>query len=282
MPGWHSPPPPGSPFRRSFASTRPHSPPFALSLYQDFSLFRVSILLVRRSFGGWIMSIWNWQSWVLSSTPRAKKSTGHSSFLPELQTLENRVAPTGGHAVASFGCPVSGQFGSFHGINEFQVRHGDNKIQSHHGDKKVQSHHGDRDHDGNLHQHHHHTGNGNGGAGGTGGQTSTATISGSVLNSQASSPGNPVGLSGVTVTLTSSTGAVVTATSDQNGNFSFAGLKPGTYSLAETPVSPFVATQSTAGTAGGSAGLGQVSGIVVAAGTNATGYLLTESPQVMV
>jgi hypothetical protein len=46
--------------------------------------------------------------------------------------------------------------------------------------------------------------------------------------------------------------------------------------------SGFVATASTAGSAGGDASTaGQVSSIMVAAGTNATGYVLAESPRVV-
>jgi Carboxypeptidase regulatory-like domain len=102
------------------------------------------------------------------------------------------------------------------------------------------------------------------------------SISGSVIDSQDGSA-----VVGATVTLTSSTGVILTTTTDANGNFSFANLQPDTYTLTETTAQGWVSTGSTAGTAGGDVSVaGQVSGIVVGSGTNATGYSLQESPHI--
>jgi large repetitive protein len=102
------------------------------------------------------------------------------------------------------------------------------------------------------------------------------SISGSVIDSQDGSA-----VVGATVTLMSSTGVTLTTTTDANGNFSFANLQPDTYTLTETTSQGWVPTGSTAGTAGGDVSVaGQVSGIVVGSGTNATGYSLQESPHI--
>jgi hypothetical protein len=139
------------------------------------------------------------------------------------------------------------------------------------------SHHG-VDHDvnrGHHHHHHQHGHNGNGGQGGGGGQVTTGSISGSVVNDM-----NGTGISGVTVTLTNdTTGAALTAVTDVNGNFSFAGLQPGSYTLSETAAVGFqLQTSSAAGSLGGTTGLGAISGIVVAVGSVGTGSTLQETP----
>jgi hypothetical protein len=102
------------------------------------------------------------------------------------------------------------------------------------------------------------------------------SISGTVIDSQDGSF-----VVGATVTLTSSTGVTLTTTTDAFGNFSFANLQPDTYTLTETTPDGWIPTSSTAGSAGGDASVaGQVSGIVVGNGIDATGYTLTESPHI--
>src|SRR6516164_2956477 len=125
------------------------------------------------------MSKRNRKSWFTFTASPAKGSSSSRKFRPELLVLEGRIAPSGGHWI-SVGDPSVGHHG-------------------HH-------HHSD------FGRHHHHSdfGNGNGG----GGQTSTATISGSVVNSQNSTP-----VSGDIVTLTNGS-VTLTAITDTSGNFS--------------------------------------------------------------
>ncbi|HEV8117723.1 MAG TPA: SdrD B-like domain-containing protein [Thermoanaerobaculia bacterium] len=82
-------------------------------------------------------------------------------------------------------------------------------------------------------------------------------------------PGEP-GLSGVAIQLRSSSGTVLTATSDSSGNFSFLGLQPGTYTMSETVPSGFVQT------APASPGTFSIS---VAPAQNATGFLFGNQAQ---
>ncbi len=53
----------------------------------------------------------------------------------------------------------------------------------------------------------------------------TASVSGTITDSAGSA------LSGITVTLVSSSGAVYKATTDGNGYYSFSGLQPGNYTI---------------------------------------------------
>ena len=82
-------------------------------------------------------------------------------------------------------------------------------------------------------------------------------------------PGEP-GLSGVAIQLRSSSGTVLTATSDSSGNFSFLGLQPGTYTMSETVSSGFVQTAPAAP--------GTFS-INLAPAQNATGFLFGNQAQ---
>jgi serine-aspartate repeat-containing protein C/D/E len=78
-----------------------------------------------------------------------------------------------------------------------------------------------------------------------GNQAVGASISGTKFND---ANGNGVrdpgeaGMSGITIRLTPSSGAALTATTDASGNFSFTGLSPGTYVLSEAVPPGFVQT----------------------------------------
>lgn len=93
------------------------------------------------------------------------------------------------------------------------------------------------------------------------------------------------GIAGIVMTLTGTSfdGATInrTAASDASGNFSFAFLPAGTYTLGEGAVSEahLVDGNDTAGTAGGSTAVNDViSAINLPANTAATGYLFAEVP----
>jgi hypothetical protein len=83
-------------------------------------------------------------------------------------------------------------------------------------------------------------------------------------------------LSSVTVTLTgiNDLGQTVTmtATTDQNGFYHFDNLRPGTYTITQTPLANFQEEVANVGSVGGSPSTGQVSGITLAAGTNGVNY----------
>ena len=93
------------------------------------------------------------------------------------------------------------------------------------------------------------------------------------------------GIAGVTMTLTGTSfdGALVsrTATTDASGNYLFANLPDGTYSVTEGAVSEayLIDGIDTAGTSGGTVGADTVTGIVLPANTSASGYLFAEVPQ---
>ncbi len=89
------------------------------------------------------------------------------------------------------------------------------------------------------------------------------------------------GLAGVTITLTgvNDLGANVslTATTDSNGFYQFLGLRPGTYTIAQSP--PFSYRDETAniGTLGGSRNANTIGAIVVHAGDAGSGYDFAET-----
>ena len=94
------------------------------------------------------------------------------------------------------------------------------------------------------------------------------------------------GIAGITLTLTGTSfdGAAIsrTATTDASGNYSFANLPEGTYTLSEGAVSEayLVDGIDTAGTVGGNASVNDViSAIALPANTAATGYTFAEVPQ---
>jgi hypothetical protein len=97
-----------------------------------------------------------------------------------------------------------------------------------------------------------------------------ATNSGVMVSGQA-------GVAGVTVTLTgvdnSGHSVNVQQKTDATGFYDFTSLAAGTYTLQQTqPASGFIAGKAAAGTQGGTAGVGIVSGITLAAATDGTGY----------
>jgi uncharacterized surface anchored protein len=84
------------------------------------------------------------------------------------------------------------------------------------------------------------------------------------------------GLFGAAVTLTGTNdlGQAVnlTAYTDNNGYYSFGDLQPGTYSLSETLPALYQNEVANVGSAGGTAGTGQITGITLGSGTNGVNY----------
>ena len=71
-----------------------------------------------------------------------------------------------------------------------------------------------------------------------------------------------------------------TRTTGADGSFLFGSLRPGTYRLVETQPAGYVDGKETAGSAGGTTTTNdQVTGIQLASGTAATGYLFGEQPR---
>ena len=105
-----------------------------------------------------------------------------------------------------------------------------------------------------------------------------AVISGVVYvdaNDDGAQQAGEAGLAGVTLRLAGTTdlGASVFAitTSAPDGTFSFVGLRPGSYTVTETPPAGTLDGKIAVGPAGGTAGPRQVSGIALAPGTSAVG-----------
>jgi hypothetical protein len=100
-----------------------------------------------------------------------------------------------------------------------------------------------------------------------------ATLSGTVFDVTTNT-----GMANVTVTLTGTNtlGQVVTfiTTTSATGSYSFSGLRPGTYTLTETPPAHYSDEQNTAGSPGGTANVSadQISGIALNSGINAANY----------
>ena len=92
------------------------------------------------------------------------------------------------------------------------------------------------------------------------------------------------GVVGVTITLTGtddqSQSVSRTTTTLEDGSYSFTGLRPGNYAVAETPpTTGFTDGTETAGTSGGTTTTNDsITGITLAAGATATGYLFAEVP----
>ncbi len=86
---------------------------------------------------------------------------------------------------------------------------------------------------------------------------------------------------GVTITLTGTDdlGAAVTAVTvtAADGSYSFTDLRPGTYLVTESQPVEYGEGGETAGSAGGTAVLNEISDIVLAPATSATGYIFTET-----
>ena len=92
--------------------------------------------------------------------------------------------------------------------------------------------------------------------------------------------GSIFGLGGVTVTLTGindlGQSVSLTTVTDSNGNYIFTGLRPGSYTITESTPSGLTDESASAGSVGGTAAPGQVSGITLGAGINATNYNFLE------
>ena len=83
------------------------------------------------------------------------------------------------------------------------------------------------------------------------------------------------GVSGVAVTLTGSNDqgpVIVPATTAADGSYSFQNLRPGTYTLTESPPSNYLPGTVNVGSLGGGAGSSQITTIVVSAGNQGTQY----------
>ncbi len=110
-----------------------------------------------------------------------------------------------------------------------------------------------------------------------------ASISGTVYydkNFDDSLDCSDTGIGGVTVYLETTLGTVIaTTTTASNGTYSFTGLVPGLYKIAEGTPSGYVAENGNVGSAGGTAGAGSITAISLRAGTNATGYNLADFKQ---
>jgi protocatechuate 3,4-dioxygenase beta subunit len=111
------------------------------------------------------------------------------------------------------------------------------------------------------------------------GEVVTGSLSGRVYydaNDNGALDSNETGISGVTVTLTGTNdqGAPVslTTTSAADGSYTFSKLRPGTYKVVETQPPNFLDGHTTAGSAGGTADVNQISGINLPVSTNATAY----------
>ena len=91
--------------------------------------------------------------------------------------------------------------------------------------------------------------------------------------------GSDFGISFVTVTLTDGIGGVWTTQTDDNGNYTFGDLQPGTYTVTADQDGQFLDGADYAGSAGGTAGeqgTDTISGITLGAGIDALNYNFTE------
>jgi uncharacterized repeat protein (TIGR01451 family) len=111
------------------------------------------------------------------------------------------------------------------------------------------------------------------------GEIKSSSISGVVfhdLDNNGLQTSAELGISGVTVTLNGSDdlGAPVslTATTDAAGSYSFANLRPGTYSLSESQPTDFIDGIDSVGSSGGSLGNDLISAINLGQDTTANGY----------
>ncbi|MCS6975506.1 MAG: carboxypeptidase regulatory-like domain-containing protein [Gemmatales bacterium] len=111
------------------------------------------------------------------------------------------------------------------------------------------------------------------------GELQPATLGGSVysdLNNNGVREASESGIAGVRITLTGidDRGQTVnlTATTAADGSFSFTGLRPGTYTIAQTQPSGWLDGKDTAGSHGGSVGNDRIADVVLRSGDNATNY----------
>lgn len=100
-------------------------------------------------------------------------------------------------------------------------------------------------------------------------------------NNGVKDPGE-AGIANVLVTLSGAddrgTLVNVPQTTDPQGAFHFAGLRPGTYTLTEAQPAGYLDGRDSAGTAGGSAGNDRISTIVLPMGTDGSNYVFGELP----
>ena len=111
------------------------------------------------------------------------------------------------------------------------------------------------------------------------GELIPASVSGFVYldaNNNGIKDANENGLPGVQVTLsgTNDVGAAVsqTVTTDSSGFYSFGNLRPGTYSVTETPPANYLQGKNAIGSLGGVLGNSQMSGIVLGSGSQGANY----------
>src|SRR5262249_8524194 len=115
------------------------------------------------------------------------------------------------------------------------------------------------------------------------GEVAGARLSGSVYvdannNGARDSGEGPIAGGAITLKGMDDTGAAVsrTATTALDGSYAFAGLRPGTYPIAEAQPATFLDGKDAAGAAGGIVGDDAVSDIALAPGADAGGYTFGE------
>jgi protocatechuate 3,4-dioxygenase beta subunit len=118
------------------------------------------------------------------------------------------------------------------------------------------------------------------------GEVKTGSIAGIVFddvdNNGTQAASGEAGIAGVSIRLTGtndlSQSIDTTVQTGANGTYSFPGLRPGTYKLAEMPPAGYQDGKDTAGTSGGDAVTtnDQISNIALQSGATATGYLFAE------
>ncbi|MEM7662364.1 MAG: SdrD B-like domain-containing protein [Pseudomonadota bacterium] len=111
----------------------------------------------------------------------------------------------------------------------------------------------------------------------------TGSLSGSIFNDVngdgVQGSGEPP-IAGVAVTLTGTdvqgNNVEITATTDEDGSYTFENLVGGTYEIVETQPANFDDAEDFAGTAGGTAGNDVIANVALPAAEDATGYIFTE------
>ena len=110
-----------------------------------------------------------------------------------------------------------------------------------------------------------------------------STISGAVYYDYKHNPADNFGIAHVAITLegTDDLGQSVqmTAMTNNDGDYSFGDLRPGTYNLTETPPSIFLSGTNTAGSLGGTVSKNGISDIPVPGCATAVDYLFTLNPK---
>ncbi|HEV8062677.1 MAG TPA: SdrD B-like domain-containing protein, partial [Gemmataceae bacterium] len=117
------------------------------------------------------------------------------------------------------------------------------------------------------------------------GEISNGTLSGKVYvdnnDNGVLDPGEP-GIASVTLTLTGTndlgTAISLTTATAADGTYSFYNLRPGTYTIVDTPPANYFTGKTTAGTDGGSPGVNKISSFTLPPSATATGYNFGEIP----